>query len=544
MTPRHRSPPRRPLKTRRQVLQLLSALGSGLALSACGSGGGADPTPAPMAAPIRAAMGVANTLTITIDPQASGRPVNRQVLGHNVQWVDRGDELVNDQGVLRPAMLTPTLALGPTVLRYPGGLQSDTYRWAKGIGTIAERGSNEHANSRAVQTTVMGTREFLELCEATGATPLITVNLVTGTPDEAAAWVKQVNIDRLRSSRTGQLLPRVPLWELGNEPYLKPDERPDLWLSPAEFSRRARLFLAAMRAVDPSIQLSLPLTNDLRNGFQATPYQGFTREVLATPINGLNAISLHNAYTPFGMDKAYTDDQLYWGAMAGSRTVATDFQRMRELLATLLPGQTLPFVVTEFNALFTLGRGDSDRLPLSPAGALAVADVLRELASTPDLTLATFWSLSGNGFFGAIDQNGRGRPTYEVLRLFGEALRGQLIGAQVQAPTVSTPSVGGSAAVAALPVAEALVTREGNTLRLLLIHKDPANPAQLRLNLGNTAIASLQMSLLRSDQLFDRSDQPGVMQRVDTSPAPDATLSVPAHSIALITVTLSTPPSP
>jgi alpha-N-arabinofuranosidase len=532
-----------PSLSRRASLLAIACL-MATALSACGSGGGndANTTPAVEKPLIRAATGVANALSVTIDPLATGRPVNRDVLGQNVQWVDQGDGMVDTQGVLKPAMLTMAQGLGPTTLRYPGGLQSDTYHWAKGLGEIALRGTNEHANARTQQPTIMGTREFLELCEATGASPLITVNLATGTAEEAAAWVKQVNVDGLSSSRTGKKLPKVTRWELGNEPYLKPDENRDVWMKPSDFSSRARAFLAAMKAVDPSIEVCLPLSNDKRNGIPATAYPGFTRAVLATPMEGLSCISLHNSYAPLALDKAYTNDELYWGAMAGGRTVQADFQAMRTLLAELLPGKALPFAVTEYNSLFTLkdtlNPDSTDQLPRAPLGALAVADVMRVLATTADVGMAHFWSLSGNGFFGAIHPEARARPAFEVLKLYSEALQGQLLNAQVQAPSVNTPSVGLTQAVTGLPLAEALATRDGKTLRVLLIHKDPANPAVLQLNLGSSVVTQQRVSLLQAADVFDRSDKAGVMTRSEQTLKPGEALHLPAHSVALITLTL------
>jgi alpha-N-arabinofuranosidase len=523
------------------------------ALSACGSGGGNDTsTTAAVDKPlIRPATGGANALSVTIDAQATGTAVNREVLGQNVQWVDKGDGMVDTQGVLKPEMLAMAQGLGPTTLRYPGGLQSDTYHWAKGLGPIALRGTNEHANARTLQATIMGTQEFLELCEATGASPLITVNIATGTAEEAAAWVKQVNVDGLTSSRSGKKLPKVTRWELGNEPYLKPDENHEVWLTPADFGNKARDFLKAMKAVDPSIEVCLPLSNDKRNNMPATPYPGFSRTVLTTPASpatsappfkDLSCISLHNSYAPLALDKPYTDDELYWGAMAGGRTVQADFQAMRSLLAELLPGQQLPFAVTEYNSLFTLkdplNPASTDQLPRAPVGALAVADVMRVLASTPDVLMAHFWSLSGNGFFGAIHPEARARPAYEVLKLYSEALQGQRLAAQVTAPTVNTPSVGGTAAVNGLPVAEALVTRDGKTLRVLLIHKDPSNPAVLQVNLGSSVVTQQRMSLLQSTDVFDRSDKAGTMTRSELVAKPGEPLNLPAHSVALITLTL------
>lgn len=514
--------------------RILIALSTGL-LTACRPGVSSS---AKVAGPIRPATGVANEVQVRIDTQQSGRPVNRGVLGYNMQWVDRGDELFDGQGQLKPAMLSMVQQLGPSVLRYPGGAQSDTYHWAKGMGSQAQRGENEHANARAMQRTVVGTREFLELCEATGAQPLITVNIASGTAQEAAAWVRQVNIERLTSSRTGKVLPKVLWWELGNEPYLKMDEQPALAMKPTEFSRRARLFIEAMRAVDPSIKLGLPLTNDTRNGFPITPYPGFTAEVLKTPMTGVDYISVHDAYVPFGMDKDYSDDELYWGAMAGGRSIEADLQNMRAMLAKLMPGKRLPLAITEYNSLFTLGKGRSDELIKSPAGALTVAETLRVLAYAPDVQCANFWSLSGNWFFGAIHSQGFARPVFEVLRLYSEALHGDLLNVQVGAPTVRTPSVGACGAVAALPVLEAVVTRDGATLRVLLIHKDPSNPAKVSLNLGADSIREAQLSVLQADQLFERSDQSGLLKRVDSRVPSSGLITLPPHSAALLTAQL------
>lgn len=527
---------------RRQFLQSSTGLIGIAALGACGSGGGSSAETTSTAEPkalIRPATGQANALTVSLDALGAGRAVNRQLLGQNLQWVDRGDEMFDATAKPRAAMLSLAQSLGSTTLRYPGGLQSDTYHWQRGMGLLTERGLNEHANARRMQPTLVGTQEFLELCEALGATPLVTVNLASGTPEEAAAWVKQVNIDRLTSSKTGNKLPKVPLWELGNEPYLKPEEQPGLWMTPSEFRSKAIQFAKAMMAVDESIQFSLPLTSDKRNGFQATPYQGFAREVLEELPPGVSHISLHNAYVPFGMDRTYSFDELHWGAMAGGRSVVADLQAMRSLLSERQPRSKLAFAITEHNAIFTLGKGESDQLSKSISGALAVADVLRVLASEPDVAMAHFWSLSGNGFFGAIHQDARLRPAGQVLALFNEALKGQWLPASMSAPTVSSPGVGASAAVPALPVAEVLATREGQQLRLLVIHKDYANPARLQLALGSARIVSGLVSVLSGGDVFDTSDRAGLMGRTDGAWPANDQLDLPPHSVALITLNLA-----
>jgi alpha-N-arabinofuranosidase len=55
-----------------------------------------------------------------------------------------------------------------------------------------------------------GTDEFLHFCELIGARPQVALNLGTGTPEEAAGWVRY--IDDRWGTKSGGLT-----WELGNE---------------------------------------------------------------------------------------------------------------------------------------------------------------------------------------------------------------------------------------------------------------------------------------------------------------------------------------
>jgi len=477
--------------------------------------------------------------SVTLDAEAPGTPVNRLLLGSNVQWVDRGDDLLDDGGRLRPDMLAAVLAMRPGILRYPGGSQADTYHWERGLGVPGARGENEHFHSKRLQSTLMGTQEFLELCEAAGAAALITVNLASGGAEEAAGWVRLTNRQGLVSRRTGARLPPVKYWELGNEPYLKDDAQPQLWLTPQEFARRAQAFALAMRAVDPDIVLLLPLTNDTRNGFPATPYPGFTRTVLDDFTAPIDLISLHNAYLPFAMEREHSRAALYWGAMGASRTVLADFAAMRALLHTLRPAAHWRFALTEYNAIFTLGRGASDDLVASPVAALYVADLLRVLAGMPDLALANYWSLSGNWRFGAVRSDGAPRPAMAVLALYNELLQGAMVSVDMHSQTVDTPSVGGSAAVRGLNLVEALATRHDRTLRLLLIHKDEIRAGHGLVHLRHAQVAAAHLTVLgwQDPWAVDAADQPSSRP---LPAGPDIGVDLPPHSLALLTVDLAT----
>jgi hypothetical protein len=109
-------------------------------------------------------------------------PVNRRILGSNVQWVDRGDALLAEDGSqFDPEMLELVGRLGPTVLRYPGGALAVTFDWRAGNGPI-HRGSSEHFHTRQRQRVLFGTAELLALCRRVGAEPLITVNVAAALP--------------------------------------------------------------------------------------------------------------------------------------------------------------------------------------------------------------------------------------------------------------------------------------------------------------------------------------------------------------------------
>src|ERR1700730_18988919 len=81
---------------------------------------------------------MAFTAEVTIDDDVLGHPVNRLILGNNVQWVDRGDEILRPNGDdFASHMLRGIKDLEPSILRYPGGSQSDLYHWKDGVGKRA-----------------------------------------------------------------------------------------------------------------------------------------------------------------------------------------------------------------------------------------------------------------------------------------------------------------------------------------------------------------------------------------------------------------------
>ena len=483
---------------------------------------------------------------ISVDPGKVLAAANRNILGNNIQWVDDADGLIeHDSGKFVAGSLEHARRMGSTILRYPGGAQSDLYHWRDGVGESAKRGENRHFFSHAKQRVRFGTQEFLEYCEAVGAQPLITVNTATGTPEEAAEWVKLANVTRLKSARTGKPLPKVVYWEIGNEPYVNDGQNKDLWITPEKFAARANTFIHAMKAVDSSIQVGIPLRSDKIGTVPATPHQGYNRKVLGAINAPFEFVALHNAYLPFNYmpDKRYKDEDYYRATMAASRVIVEDFNQTRALLRELKPGKTIPLAVTEYNALYQLSQNEEAKYITTMAGAMFVADALRVFATTPDLAFANFWSLGGNWHFGALDNGGQPRPAYHALNYFNMLLQGNLIAAKFAGGTFANRSVGVVPSYEDTPTVAGLATRSGNVVRLLLINKEAQQVREATLEIAGAAKpVEIKFSFVTSTNPLAAGKASDVVAEYDgtlaTAPLP-VSFKLPPCSIVLLTVRLA-----
>ena len=74
--------------------------------------------------------------------------------------------------------------LGYTAMRYPGGNFASGYHWMDGIGPKAKRPTVRDLAWQSLEPNQVGTDEFAKLSRQMGWTPMMTVNLGTGTPEE------------------------------------------------------------------------------------------------------------------------------------------------------------------------------------------------------------------------------------------------------------------------------------------------------------------------------------------------------------------------
>lgn len=214
----------------------------------------------------------ARAVEIQVNAQTVEQVVSPLVFGNSViydgdcmgfsKWVSTQRQYENARNVWNSYL--PYIAeMRPTALRYPHGLGSNNFYWKDGIGPITKRNPN-YDGTGIPQT--FGTDEFLQYAEELGAEPILVVNVSvagkrTGSVQDAADWVEYCNAPAdgsnpnggtdwaaLRAANGHREPYGVKYWELGNE------ETFPGW---ADYARRVREYSAAMKAVDPTIQVGV-----------------------------------------------------------------------------------------------------------------------------------------------------------------------------------------------------------------------------------------------------------------------------------------------
>jgi len=363
---------------------------------------------------------------------------------------------------------------------------------------------------------------------------------------EATAWLKWVN--EQEGPKRGW--PKATYWEIGNEPYLT-TETPGYGadtLTPTLFAQRANQTLQALRAIDPTLRLILPLRGESMNGLATVTKPGFEDTVLAKVTEPFDLVAVHDAYLPIDMSNKAAPADLYLSTMAGPLAFSEALDVHRAKLDQAKPGNTLRFALTEYHPWLTLKTlvvlgtpGFTteqlieaitiDHQANSIAGAIYTADVLRMMAYRGDVELATFWSVVGNYVFGALNTSGVPRPPILALTAVSEVLHGDLLQTACAPPTFATPSVGYVRAFPAVPAITVLAAREGKTVRLLVANKHPSMP--IRVSLPGVALGSATARVLTAaDALF--SDDTRAWAAWQPATFTSGRLEIPAHSLVRI----------
>lgn len=191
-------------------------------------------------------------------------------------YVGDGSEIENTNGY-RTDVLMAMKDLQIPVLRWPGGCFADTYHWKDGIGPKQDRPSmvNVHWGG-TTEDNSFGTHEFLDFCELIGTQPYLSLNVGSGTVQEATEWIEYVTsnsdspMTKLRKKNGREKAWNVKYWGIGNESWgcggdMRPEYYTDLFRRYASYARGGNLFRIACGASSTDYNWTKVLMENTKN---------------------------------------------------------------------------------------------------------------------------------------------------------------------------------------------------------------------------------------------------------------------------------------
>ncbi|MFZ5941091.1 MAG: alpha-N-arabinofuranosidase [Bacteroidota bacterium] len=236
---------------------------------------------------------------IVIDPLRKIGEVDNNLYGNFVEHLGRcvyngiynpGSPLSDVEGI-RTDVLSAVKDLDISLVRYPGGNFVSNYHWLDGVGP--ERRPRTDLAWNRLESNQFGTNEFIAFCEKMGSQPYFSVNMGTGTIEEAQNWVEYCNVEsgpyyaELRKKHGFPQPYNIKYWSLGNE-------MDGFWqmghLSAEDYSKKAREASKLMKLTYPDIKLIAAGSSNYRP--DANP-DGWNSTILYELKDVVDYIALH-----------------------------------------------------------------------------------------------------------------------------------------------------------------------------------------------------------------------------------------------------------
>lgn len=172
---------------------------------------------------------------LVLHPNQAGPVISRDIFGQFAEhlgegiydgvWVGKNSSIPNVRGI-RSDVVAALRALKVPNVRWPGGCFAEEYHWRSGIGPAKRRPKTLNGNWGAVvEPNSFGTHEFMDFVDQIGSETYLTVNVASGTVQEAAEWLEYMTTDQpstLGQERVanGRKAPwRIKYLGLGNESW-------------------------------------------------------------------------------------------------------------------------------------------------------------------------------------------------------------------------------------------------------------------------------------------------------------------------------------
>lgn len=440
-------------------------------------------------------------------------------------WIDQVSLMAESSikvGGFRPDLLEALKALRPPAIRWPGGCFASAYRWKDGIGPQHKRRVYPRHIWDDLEVNAFGTDEFIRLCRAVGAEPIIVINIGTKAwngPDadedeflqDAMDWVEYCNgpaNSKWGSVRAANGHPEpynVKFWEIDNETW---------HMGPEAYAEAVKKFVPALKKVDPTIKIIACGSGGL--GWGALRWNRIVVERCAEFIDYL---SIHHYENP---------DRFADGPYAFEQ-----FIRETQKIIANSRNPNIKLFVSEWNAQST-----DWRTGLYAGGLLNAFERCGDVVeiAAPALLMRHWWSGAhpagwrewDNAFINFDHKTWFPAPNYVVMKLWRESFAPLLIGMEGDSKPLN---------------AVATKSEDGKT-----VYFKAVNPTQQVVEVeltveGENTVKGASMLLIAPNALSARNtlEEPN---RVRPEPAEvkiDGKIvkfSLPAHSVGVVTISL------
>ncbi len=421
------------------------------------------------------------SVSITVDANRILKPVSRELFGTNIEWIYDANGIWSDQAAgARPEIANAASELGLGPVRFPGGVFADFYHWRDGIGPRSSRPVRPHYSDPDRSRNAFGTDELAEFCRRTGAEPMLQVNILTGTPEEAADWVAYCNLpnhpERIRNGSPSPY--KVRFWEIGNEPYLRTDRASikKTELSPEEYADRFLKFATAMKKVDPTIRVGGVGGHNF-GAYGMVRDANWDRVVLQRAGKAMDFFAVHNGYAPVGASQGKGSvEEVYQAMLAFPQWIERDLKDVNKDIETYAPESAgrIKIAITEWGPLFHVLPSDPFFAHTSTLGsALYVSGVLQAFLNADRVEIANFFKLSEAAFMGMLDFQGQPRASYYAMQMFTRHFGTQLVATATTGPSFDTRTMGMAAALQNVPYVQTVssLSPDGSRLYILAVNR-------------------------------------------------------------------------
>jgi len=348
--------------------------------------------------------------------------INPALYGQNIALWD-GD-------LLKPSTAENCKKIKHGIYRYPGGLRADDDHWEKVLDK---------------KDWMVDTDEMIEWVERVDGEAMITVNFGKGTPEEAARWVEHMNIKNKKNVR---------YWEIGNELY--GNWHPD-FCTAESYGTRARKFIEAMKAVDPTIMVTVVW--ELEGEWNKIVFD-HTKDIA-------DGVNVHHYPQHFGQENDYA-------ILAAPDAVKEILGGVKHQVKEYgVPGKKYEVWLTEWNSVdFNPGPQT-----VSVVNGLFVADYLAQLAHT-NIDAANYWDIHNSitpqlGDYGYLSRTGAPdgdnvpRASFWAFKIIANNLQGKMSEVETGIADFTTY----------------FVTREDGSQALVAINKSPVTDYKTTINI-------------------------------------------------------------